>query len=272
MERPGANFLKMPESVSVWAIPQGGDNDQIFHLRAADGRPAASRISRHEGLCRCLYTFNMERQGKNRVCIDIAGGRAKPGSRVQIYPCKEWIHTNRKNYNQRWTLTALHQIIGHGGLCLDGSDKGGAKGGRITMQRCNGSALQKWTFLYPGNDAAYDWVNVKIEGAKGNCIGVRNGKMKNKTPLVFVDCRRSSYLTFEMRQSRSAQAGDCAKKVQALDKRIMSDIGGVNDYDAEQTCDEENNDVYKVFKTYLTRRLDEYRDHALDQARKRLGR
>ena len=218
------------------------------------------------------YTFNMQRTGKNRVCIDIAGGKANPGSRVQIYPCKQWIKTDRNDWNQRWTVTALHEIVGHGGLCLDGSDKGGAKGGVIKMQRCNGSALQKWTFLYPGNNPAYNWINIKIKSAKGNCIGVNNGRMNNKTPLVLTDCRRSRYVTFEMRQSESAHAGVCAKKVRALNRRIMGDIGGVNDYDAEKLCDAEDNDVFEVFKHYVTRALDTYRENALKKARRQLKR
>ena len=46
-------------------------------------------------------------------------------------------------------------------------------------------------------------------------------------------------MTFEMRRSEPAHAGVCAKKVRALNRQIMGDNGGVDDYDAEQLCDTE---------------------------------
>lgn len=214
------------------------------------------------------YTFRVENSAEKYLCMDIAGGKAKPGSRVQIYSCKEDI---KENYNQRWTLTGLNELVGHGGLCLDAYDKGGAIGAQLKMQPCNGSQFQKWTFAYPGGEIVSKWPNVMIKSSKGHCIGVTKGKMNSKTPLELMDCARKRFTVLQQRESQSAHSGACAKKVRNLNKKYLTDLGGANDFDAEKVCDDKKNDVFEAFRFYLTTTISRFRDHTLDKARRTLG-
>ncbi|WP_428609247.1 ricin-type beta-trefoil lectin domain protein [Sedimenticola sp.] len=215
------------------------------------------------------YTFSMNPKENIHLCMDIAGGKAKPGDRVQTYNCKENI---KSNLNQRWLVTGLNELIGHGGICLDAYDQGGGVGSQLKMQPCNGSAFQKWAFHYPGGEVVDQWPNVMIKSTKGYCIGVANGTPKNKTPLQLVDCKRKTLATWQQRRSQSAQAAICAKRVRELNKRYLTELGGANDYDAEKICDSKENDVYQAFDTYLSLTLDRFRRNTREKAKRTLNR
>ena len=214
------------------------------------------------------YTFNITLPNGNRLCWDVAGGKAKDRSRVQIFTCKQWAKGYSNNLNQRWTYNKLHQLIGYGGLCLDASDKNGHLGALLKMRRCNGSRHQKWTLDYTGADEGHQKPFLRFKSTSGHCIGVRNGKLQRKSPLALMSCNRKRYVVFNQRVSQSALAAGCASKVRKLNKRFLSDIGGVNDYDVESHCDTYNQDVFKVFKFYLKGALHHFEDRTLSQARK----
>lgn len=211
------------------------------------------------------YTFRQTPNDSSYRCMDVRGGKAKPNSVVQIYKCKE---AGDNNYNQRWTLTGLNQLVSQGGICLDAYDKGGAIGSRLKMQKCNGSQFQKWSFEYPGSQRPTNWPNVYIKSSKGYCIGMAGGKLKDKTPLELMDCRRKKFVTWQQRRSQSALSGGCAKKVRKLNGRYLKDLGGANDFDVEQLCDANDNDALKTFTHYLDRTIDRFRTNTLTKARR----
>lgn len=214
------------------------------------------------------YTFNIALPNDKRLCWDVAGGKAKDGSHVQIFTCKQWARGYSNNLNQRWTYNKLHQLIGYGGLCLDASDKNGHLGALLKMRRCNGSHHQKWTLDYTGADEGFQRPFLRFKSTSGLCIGVHNGKLQRKTPLALLSCDRKRYVVFNQRVSLSALAAGCASKVRKLNKRFLSGIGGVNDYDAESLCDSHNQDVFKVFNLYLKGALYDFETRTYSKARK----
>ena len=78
-------------------------------------------------------------------CFDAAGGYGIPGDKILLWDC-------HSGANQRWTLTTAGELKGINGLCvaLDGS----ATLDRTTMsiQQCNGSLAQKWSYGTAGSD------------------------------------------------------------------------------------------------------------------------
>lgn len=84
------------------------------------------------------YSYPMQVNDDTLFCIDIRGGKAKPGLAVQLYRCHNFVDNSKPN--QRCEYSGLHEVIGQGGICQDGYDQGGSEGAVLRMQLC-----QKWT-------------------------------------------------------------------------------------------------------------------------------
>lgn len=216
------------------------------------------------------YSYHMQVNDNTLFCIDIKGGKAKPGSVVQLYRCHNFLDNSK--LNQRWEYTGLHELIGQGGICLDGYDQGGGEGAVLRMQLCNGTPFQKWTFEYLPNARDPMRPETVIKNAKGLCIGVKDGTMQNGTPLVMTNCQRKKWVTWTQLRAGSVDVVACAKRVRQLNDKYLKGIGGVNDYEADKACERNDADIFKTFMEYVDMALHKERNQIYEAASKELKR
>jgi hypothetical protein len=70
-------------------------------------------------------------------CVDVNGGSATPGTKVQMWDCDD------SASSQSWTIES-NATIGINGQCLDITGAGTANGALIEEWTCNGGANQQW--------------------------------------------------------------------------------------------------------------------------------
>jgi uncharacterized membrane protein len=75
------------------------------------------------------------------MCVDLLGGNTQDGAEIGVWDCLD-------NENQKWTVTPAGEIRWAGGLsearCL--AVQGAQDGTPVSLQRCDGSASQKFSF------------------------------------------------------------------------------------------------------------------------------
>ncbi len=104
--------------------------------------------------------------GIGRKCLDVKGGRAVNGTRIQLYACnggvaQSWI------LQQDGTFRAL-------GKCLDNHRDANTDGNRISLRDCDGGASQRWSVNAGGRIAHV---------ASGKVLDVRGGRTANGTEV-----------------------------------------------------------------------------------------
>ncbi|WP_103350135.1 ricin-type beta-trefoil lectin domain protein [Amycolatopsis sp. CA-128772] len=76
-------------------------------------------------------------------CIDVNGGSATPGTKVDIWDCDG-------GGNQAWTFTSAGELRS-GGLCLDAGGGTSAAGTKLVTWTCHGGANQKFQLAADGS-------------------------------------------------------------------------------------------------------------------------
>lgn len=112
--------------------------------------------------------------GASGKCIDVKGGQAKPGAKVQLYSCNQ-------SAAQNWSVGSDGTVRNHN-LCLD------VKGGRTTaktyvqLYACNGTKSQRWLMNANGT----------VTSALSNlCLDNSYGKTVNANPVWVYSCNSS---------------------------------------------------------------------------------
>lgn len=105
-------------------------------------------------------------------CLDVAGGKNKNGTNIQIYTC------NGSN-SQKWTLTRKKELKNFMGRCLDVAGGVNADGTNIQLYQCNGSNSQKWAYM----------AGKRLKNAMGRCLDLENGRDANKTNVQLYRCK-----------------------------------------------------------------------------------
>ncbi|MEV8532386.1 ricin-type beta-trefoil lectin domain protein [Streptomyces sp. NPDC051211] len=104
--------------------------------------------------------------GLGGKCLDVKGGKAANGTRIQLYTCngsvaQSWI------LGKDGTFRAL-------GKCLDNARNGTANGNSITLHDCNGTPAQRWSVNPKGQI---------VHVASGKVLDVTGGATANGTPI-----------------------------------------------------------------------------------------
>jgi hypothetical protein len=116
-------------------------------------------------------TGNALKSNWNGRCIDIPGGTANDGARLQMYDCngtaaQQWA------FNGDGTVRAL-------GKCMDPAGGASANGTPIQLVTCNGNPVQRFTL-----SAAGDLVNVSAN----KCVDIAAWNNSNGAQLHLWDC------------------------------------------------------------------------------------
>ena len=116
-------------------------------------------------------TGNALKSNFNGRCIDIPGGTATDGARLQMYDCngtaaQQWA------FNGDGTVRAL-------GKCMDPAGGASANGTPVQLVTCNGNPVQRFTL-----SAAGDLVNVSAN----KCVDIAGWNNANGAPLHLWDC------------------------------------------------------------------------------------
>ncbi|MFC4060676.1 family 16 glycosylhydrolase [Planomonospora corallina] len=107
----------------------------------------------------------------NGRCIDIPGGKAVDGARLQMYDCNG-------SAAQRWTLNG-NGTVSAMGMCMDAAGAGTANGTPIQLHPCKGNAAQQFRL-----SAAGDLVNP----VSNRCVDVVDLNPANGARLQLWDC------------------------------------------------------------------------------------
>lgn len=110
-------------------------------------------------------------QGYANRCIDVPGGSASDGARLQIWDCNA-------GTGQRWT-TGSDGTIRALGKCMDVAWGSTVNGAVVQLASCNGGAAQQFVL-----NAAGDLVNP----AANKCIDVKDWNSSNGGQLQLWDC------------------------------------------------------------------------------------
>ncbi|GGL53283.1 family 16 glycosylhydrolase [Planomonospora parontospora] len=107
----------------------------------------------------------------NGRCIDIPGGKAADGVRLQMYDCNG-------SAAQKWSLNGDGTVSAMG-MCMDAAGAGTANGTPIQLHPCKGNAAQQFRL-----SAAGDLVNP----AANRCVDVVDRNSANGARLQLWDC------------------------------------------------------------------------------------
>ena len=118
--------------------------------------------------------------GVGGKCLDVTGGNANAGTRVELWDCNG-------RPNQNWVFTVKGEIRGVGGKCLDVTGGGSADNTVVEIWPCTGGANQKWKFT-----------NGLILGIDGKCLDAQGGGSANGTPIIIFYLSWRSESTVEM--------------------------------------------------------------------------
>jgi subtilisin family serine protease len=118
------------------------------------------------------------------VCLDDFGARGQVGDVVGVYTCVGGAPT------QSWTLASDGTLVGVNGLCVAAGSTSGAS---LTLQRCDGSAGQRWTASAaapaPAPAPATRFTAPLVSGASsGQCLGTVNGSAAAVTASTLGTC------------------------------------------------------------------------------------
>jgi hypothetical protein len=106
------------------------------------------------------------------MCLDDFGAQGQVGDVVGVYTCVPGAAS------QVWTLTSGGALTGVNGLCV------AASGTSVTLQRCDGSAGQKWT-----SSGGAGRLSVPLVNAGGSqCMGTQNASANPATPATLETC------------------------------------------------------------------------------------
>lgn len=108
-------------------------------------------------------------------CLDIAGGKNRNGTNIQIYACNG-------SKSQKWKLTKKMEFRNIMGLCLDVKGGVNADGTNIQLYKCNGSKSQQWRYL----------TKKRIQNVMGGCLDIVNGNNVNKTNVQLYRCKNTT--------------------------------------------------------------------------------
>ncbi|MBV1911841.1 MAG: ricin-type beta-trefoil lectin domain protein [Kangiellaceae bacterium] len=108
-------------------------------------------------------------------CLDVAGGKSRNGTNIQIYACNG-------SKSQKWRLTKKKEFRNEMGLCLDVKGGVDADGTNIQLYQCNGSKSQQWRHL----------TRKRIQNVMGRCLDIVNGINENKTNVQLYRCKNTT--------------------------------------------------------------------------------
>ncbi|WP_367129395.1 ThuA domain-containing protein [Saccharothrix sp. HUAS TT1] len=106
--------------------------------------------------------------GASGKCVDVAGGSAADGAKVQLWTCNS-------GANQRWTAdgSTLRSL----GKCLDVA--GTANGSAVRLWTCTGGGAQNWTAGANGS---------LVNPQSGKCLDANGGSAADGTQLIVWSC------------------------------------------------------------------------------------
>ena len=116
-------------------------------------------------------TGNTLKSNLNGKCIDVPGGTATDGARLQMYDCNG-------TAAQKWTASGDGTLRALG-KCMDPAGGALANGTPIQLVTCNGNPVQRFTL-----SAAGDLVNVSAN----RCVDIRDRNSANGAQLQLWDC------------------------------------------------------------------------------------
>ena len=110
-------------------------------------------------------------------CLDVAGARTAPGSRVELYTCNG-------GGNQRWTLTSAGELkVYDSTRCLEVGGNSRKPGSIVQIYTCNGGPNQHWRV---GSDRS-------IVGAGSSlCLDALGGRTANGSTVSVWGCNRGA--------------------------------------------------------------------------------
>jgi hypothetical protein len=122
-------------------------------------------------------TFTNQRLLVGNMCLDVEGGVAKNGAKIDIWPC------TGDQANQSWTMrsdgtirTALNP-----NMCLDLPASDTVDNTPLDLWTCNGGTNQEWS--YQGDNT--------LRGFGAKCANLPGGDLNETTPVVYWDCQSS---------------------------------------------------------------------------------
>jgi hypothetical protein len=115
--------------------------------------------------------------GNGAWCLDVEGGVAFNGAKIDIYPC------GNDQPNQQWTLNSNGTITSGLGSnwCLDLPDWDIADDTQLDLWTCNGGTNQVWSYE---NDNT-------IRGYYGKCVNLAGADLADGEPIIYWDCSQS---------------------------------------------------------------------------------
>ncbi|GIM89897.1 hypothetical protein Ato02nite_016900 [Paractinoplanes toevensis] len=148
------------------SAPPGGT--QTLYLTFAGGAGALFDVD--------AFTFTTTGTGSVAgfagKCLDIAGGGATDGTKIQLYTCNS-------TAAQNWTISGQVWRNPSSGKCLDVAGGGTANGTKAQLWTCNGSAAQNWVAQADGT--------VK-NPPSGRCLDVSEVKSTDGQQIHIWDC------------------------------------------------------------------------------------
>jgi hypothetical protein len=117
-------------------------------------------------------------------CLDVRGGKAKNGNKVQIYDCNS---TNAQKWSQPGDGTIRNQDY-----CLDVARGHLASKTPVQIYKCNGSSAQQWTVNSDG---------LITNPKSGLCLDDVRGIVKNGNGIWLYKCNSSSAQKWTVTQS-----------------------------------------------------------------------
>ncbi|GAB3444746.1 ThuA domain-containing protein [Actinophytocola sediminis] len=106
--------------------------------------------------------------GAGGTCVDVSGGSAADGTRVQLWSCNG-------GTNQQWTRTG--NTLRSLGKCLTAAGTG--DGAAVQLSTCTGAGSQNWAQQANGS---------LVNSGSGKCLDANGGSSANGTQLIIWSC------------------------------------------------------------------------------------
>ncbi|MDN3241230.1 polysaccharide deacetylase family protein [Glycomyces tritici] len=134
------------------AIPQIAADLRARGLCTGMISPATGKAVAPDGSGNGTWT-DMLRSNSAGKCIDVPGGNAANGAKVQLYTCHE-------GSNQQFTYTAAQELRVLG-KCLETTS--GSNGTQVQINACANTSGQKWTFGSDGTIRSAGYANACLD-------------------------------------------------------------------------------------------------------------